>query len=125
MEHFEPLNASGTNVMVELWPSEISTLGLNSNAALYRNFHRIPSATAWPWPSSSSGQNLNTRPGQCRRRIGTFPGWPLSRDSAAGAGSIETASIDTTGMEPFGGAAEGFQGLVERDTLILADFERD
>ena len=29
MEHFEPLNASGTNDMVELWPSEISTLRIS------------------------------------------------------------------------------------------------
>ena len=51
MEHFEPLNASGTNDMVELWPSEISTLGLNSNAALYRNFHhRIATTPAESWP---------------------------------------------------------------------------
>ena len=39
MEHFEPLNASGNNDMVELRPSKIPTLELNSNAALYRNFH--------------------------------------------------------------------------------------
>ena len=29
MEHFEPLYASGTNDMVELWPSEISTLRIS------------------------------------------------------------------------------------------------
>ena len=46
MEHFEPLNASGNNDMVELWPSKISTLELNSNAALYRNFHRLVSIVA-------------------------------------------------------------------------------
>ena len=42
MENFEPLNASGTNDMVELWPSEISTLRISLWISPYGILPRIP-----------------------------------------------------------------------------------
>ena len=43
MENFEPLNASGTNDMVELWPSEISTLRISLWISPYGILpHHIP-----------------------------------------------------------------------------------
>ena len=45
MEHFEPLNASGTNDMVELWPSEISTLRISLWISPYGILPPIPIGT--------------------------------------------------------------------------------
>ena len=50
MEHFEPLYASGTNDMVELWPSEISTLRISlwiSPYGILPRFIRGDLASLW------------------------------------------------------------------------------